>query len=684
MADAVKGPVGGRLKRFVSVWKERIKDPWAIHVIDQGLSLDLISFPYQDHIPEHILSSEDEKIVVEEIYKLIEKEAMKIKTNLKGFYNPIFVIPKKDGNGKRMILDCRKLNESVAKMHFKMESLATLRDLLMPYDWMMIIDIKDAYYHVPLAEAVQNFFSAKVGNLNVKYVAMPMGLTSSPRIWTKLMKPVLAIIRGNGIRIVIFIDDCIILGDSKESCQQNGEFVLRTFIQLGFLINWEKSKLIPSQEVEFLGMIINTVSMEFRVPHKKVQDIKNLAEMLLVSYQNSKEIPTRTVAQLLGKIAAVEMAVFPARLKSRSLLANKNNNLHKGWKGSMRLSHKAAEELKWWINHLDNWNGKFIILPTPSLTIMSDASKVGWGAINMKTGEEIHGFWSQLERKYGNNIRELLAGKMAAEAFHEDIEGKVFELQMDNTSAVSYIQKMGGKVQFLSNIAEDFWNFCLERKSICIPKYVPGKQNLADKPSRIAFDRNDWKLNPEIFRMLDNIWGMHQVDLFATRLNTQLPKFVSWKKEPKAWKVDAFSFPWKDINGWANPPFGLIARLLAKVKQEKCTITLIAPLWRTQPWFPFLGALCIDYPLILPNRQDLFLPGSLGNQVPMFAPSWKCAAFRISGNDQILRNFQHTLSVFSHDQEEAEHIKIMPVGGNSSQLGSMNSASLILPFHHLE
>lgn len=684
LAEAIKGPVGGRLRGFVSVWTERIKDPWVIDLITKGLTPDLISIPHQDHQPEHFLSSEDKVIVTEEIQKLIEKLAMRVKNNKEGFYNPIFVIPKKDGNGKRMILDCRLLNENVSKEHFKMESLATLRDIIMPGDWMVIIDIKDAYYHIPLAEDAKQYFSARVGGLDVEYTAMPMGLTSSPRIWTKLMKPVLAIIRGNGIRIIIFIDDCIVLGNSRENCLKNMDFVLRTFIELGFLINWEKSKLIPTQEVEFLGMLVNSVTMEFKVPHKKVKDIKKLCSNLLASYRKQELVPIRTVAQLLGKIVAVEMAIFPARLKSRSLLANKNHNLHQGWSGNMHLSRKAAQELEWWIQHMENFNGKFIILPTPSIKIMSDASNSGWGAINLQSGEEIHGFWSQLERKYGNNIRELLAGKLAAEAFHEDIEGKVFELSMDNTTAVAYINHMGGKVAFLSSIAEDFWNFCMERKSICIATYIPGEQNLADKPSRIAYDRNDWMLNPEIFQRLDSIWGIHQVDLFATRLNTQLPKFVSWKKEPQAWKVDAFSFSWKDLNGWANPPFGLIARLLAKVRREGSTITLVAPLWRTQPWFPSLGELCIDFPIILPNRQDLFLPGSLGNQLPMFAPNWKCAGFRISGDVKILQNFQHTLSTSSLGLAEEEHMLITPVDGRNSQHGSMNNTSLILPFHHLE
>ena len=55
------------------------------------------------------------------------------------------------------------------------------------------------------------------------------------------------------------------------------------------------------------------------------------------------------------------------------------------------------------------------------------------------------------------------------------------------------------------------------------------------------------------------------IDLFASRLNRQVETFVSWKPEPEAWAVDAFSLNWKDIVFYAFPPFSVLGQVLTKI-----------------------------------------------------------------------------------------------------------------------
>ena len=82
--------------------------------------------------------------------------------------------------------------------------------------------------------------------------------------------------------------------------------------------------------------------------------------------------------------------------------------------------------------------------------------------------------------------------------------------------------------------------------------------------------------------------GPCQVDLFATRLNNQLRKFISWNPDPFAWATDAFQTSWVDMVGYAFPPFALIGRCLQKILQEGCSVVLVAPVWDTQHWYPLL------------------------------------------------------------------------------------------------
>ena len=72
----------------------------------------------------------------------------------------------------------------------------------------------------------------------------------------------------------------------------------------------------------------------------------------------------------------------------------------------------------------------------------------------------------------------------------------------------------------------------------------------------------EWKLNEGIFTELMNIFGMPEVDMFASRLNKQIGCFVSWKTDPEAVAGDAFSVCWRGKHIYAFQPLSLMGRLL--------------------------------------------------------------------------------------------------------------------------
>ena len=81
--------------------------------------------------------------------------------------------------------------------------------------------------------------------------------------------------------------------------------------------------------------------------------------------------------------------------------------------------------------------------------------------------------------------------------------------------------------------------------------------------------------------MLDHYLGLPVVDLFASRVNHQIPEFVSWRPEPGAIATDAFNIPWDFPLSYLLPPFCLIPMCLRKVMQEQVDCILIAPVWRS-------------------------------------------------------------------------------------------------------
>ena len=128
---------------------------------------------------------------------------------------------------------------------------------------------------------------------------------------------------------------------------------------------------------------------------------------------------------------------------------------------------------------------------------------------------------------------------------------------------------------------------------------------MADFHSRNFRDNTEWMLNPVVFKQLSAHSFVPEVDLFASRLNCQLTPFVSWKPEPGAWAVNAFSLCWTALKFYAFPPFSILERVLAKVQQDGATGMLVTPFWSTQPWFPQLLELLIDHPRLIQPKKDL-------------------------------------------------------------------------------
>jgi len=140
--------------------------------------------------------SESEQIVIDdELDKFLQKGIIKFSVPEDGqVISPIFTRPKKDGS-HRVIFNLKRLNETVSHHHFKMATLETAIQLVKPLCYMTSIDLKDAYYSIPIASEHQKFLKFVWRNQLYAFSSLPMGLTSSPRIFTKVMKPVFATLR---------------------------------------------------------------------------------------------------------------------------------------------------------------------------------------------------------------------------------------------------------------------------------------------------------------------------------------------------------------------------------------------------------------------------------------------------------------------------------------------------------
>lgn len=123
----------------------------------------------------------------------------------------LFLVPKKDGS-RRPVINLRSLNMLIRKQKFKMEGAKVIRELLRKDDWFASIDLKDAYLSVPVDEEHRRYLRFAWGDTMFEFQCLPFGLSSAPRTFTKLLKPVMTLVRKEGI---IFLDDLLVMNKSK-------------------------------------------------------------------------------------------------------------------------------------------------------------------------------------------------------------------------------------------------------------------------------------------------------------------------------------------------------------------------------------------------------------------------------------------------------------------------------------
>ena len=639
--------VGARLSHFVSAWSSFTSDPWVLSVIYEGYYIDFVEHPVQFSFPpDCVMSNEMSAVCDQEIQALLAKKAIfPISRPVDGFVSNMFAVKKKkekeeDPQLWRPIINLKSLNSFVVYEHFKMEGLDSVKFIIRENDWMVKVDLKDAYFTVPVANEHQKFLRFIWKGRFYQYVCLPFGLCSAPRVFTKILKPVVAWLRARGIRLVIYLDDFLIMAESVSLLMSHLNCILYILRSLGFLFNEKKSILAPSQEIEFLGLVIDSVSLSFSLPTVKVDKVIQLCEKAL----RAERISLRDLASLLGNfswaIPTVPFAQAHYRILQRFFIFESrkfNNNLNK----VVSLPPFAKKDIEWWISNLRSFNGKKMIPVEPDVVIFSDASLTGWGACC----EEIttRGPWTLADKSRHINELELLGAFYALQVFTQHSSDISVQLYLDNSTAVSYINKCGGtRSKALCDLASCVINWCEFRNIQLSAFHLPGSLNVvADCESRSAMDASDWMLDKRLFQKIRSLWRV-EIDLFASAWNAQLPAFVSWIRQPLALTTNAFSLSWKNRLNYAFPPFSLIPRCLAKIRKEKASVVLVCPLWPSQAWFPLLLELASDIPRLLSPHPSL-LTSSLQEPHPL-NDSLILTVWKLSGNVSETNDFRRMLS----------------------------------------
>ena len=209
-------------------------------------------------MPSYSPSSIRGKALEKEFLDLLHKGAIKQAPQTPGFYSRLFVV-QKDSGSWRPIIDLSTLNTFIVSQRFHMETPQSVLRSIRQGDWMISLDLQDAYLQVPIHPESRRYLRFTMGGVPYQFRVLCFGLTTAPQVFTRLMAPISAILHHYGIRILRYLDDLLILAESRTTCIQERDRLLHLCEELGLQVNHRKSSLVPSQDMTYLRMQILSV-----------------------------------------------------------------------------------------------------------------------------------------------------------------------------------------------------------------------------------------------------------------------------------------------------------------------------------------------------------------------------------------------------------------------------------------
>jgi len=247
------------------------------------------------------------------------------------------------------------------------------------------------------------------------------------------------------------------MNETEEGLHANLKTTLSILESLGFLINWDKSTIIPSKYIEYLGMIVDSDRLSFSLPAAKVEDVMDTCKKALAD----GEVPLRTVISILGNFTwAIPTIPFPqSHYRSmQHFCITESKRVGGDLNVKCTISSGSVLDFEWWVSNLSALNGKDFPQKIPDIEIFADASMSGWGAVC--DGVATLGPWTTAQTSLPINQLELTGALYALQSFAGEAQGLSIRMYLDNSTAVCYINKGGGaRSSELTTIAKELTEF---------------------------------------------------------------------------------------------------------------------------------------------------------------------------------------------------------------------------------
>ena len=495
-----------------------------------------------------------------------------------------------------------------------MEDAQFIKSILDQNDYLASIDLADAFLSIPLHEDSKNFICFEFNGSRYRFNVLPFGLTSSPRIFSKMLRPLISHLRQLGIKISAYLDDIILASPDISTLQANIDTTISLLTNLGFTINREKSNLSPSRSLIHLGYLWNSTDFCLSIPPDKITKVRQYANFIL-----SHQVSIRTISSFLGIVVSMTIAFPFSPLHYRGLQNCFARKYMDCWEDTFLPDNESISDLLWWASCPASLPSASLFPFNHDLTLTTDASLFGWGAF-LSNGLSASGSWSSQDDSH-INLLELKAIHNGILALMPHIKNLSLKILTDNTSCVFYLNKIGGTHSIaMCNLSLEIWKLLIENNINCKAFHISGISNkFADQLSRDSL-HSELQISHSAFEKISALTPFPlNIDLFASRFSRKIPCFVSRNFDPLAWETDAFSFKWTDFL-YIFPPINLIPKILQKLKADNVQHSLLlTPAWPSLTSIPVILELLCSHPIFIPS---IFVEGTFPTRRPFNLLAW--------------------------------------------------------------
>ncbi|MGL5706922.1 MAG: reverse transcriptase domain-containing protein [Aeromonas sp.] len=427
--------------------------------------------------------------------ELESKKIIEPSTSL--WLNPVVLTRKKNGK-LRFCIDFRKLNDLVKQDEFEIPRINELLMTLNDQKYFTKLDLEDGFFHVPVRNCDKEKTTFYTGEKLMQFVKMPQGYKNSPAIFQRLMN---IILKGKiGRECIVYIDDILVFGRSKEEHDTRLEEILQILRMYGLNENREK-RIDCVNNISFLG---------YNIEYNKIEPCFERTQGIIdYIVPNSK----KSLQRFLGLLNYDRMFIPNITEKAKTLYSLLKKDEPFKWNEE---HDKAFNDLKcMWKETLE------VYIPDmeKQFELETDASNVGLGAALRQDGKPIAYASRSLsvsEKLYGITEKEVLAALWGMEKFRFFLLGKKFLLITDHKA----MEELKTKKDFGSARVQR-WFTRLENFQFEI-KYKKGEElKVSDALSRAPMQevQGGEEINKE---MIDEIMKVHEKFNHRKTLNEEL------------------------------------------------------------------------------------------------------------------------------------------------------------------